>query len=113
MMNEQEMIGLYENMATITDQMLEAARIGDWDRLSTLEARCADHVKILKTDESPVRLTGEMRNRKVQIIQKILADDREIRTITEPWMAHLAKMINSTGAERKLNNAYGTSHHAR
>jgi flagellar protein FliT len=113
MMNEQEMIGLYENMATITDQMLEAARIGDWDRLTVLETRCADQVKILKTGESPVRLTGEMRERKVQIIQKILADDREIRNITEPWMAHLAKMINSTGTERKLNNAYGTSHHAR
>jgi flagellar protein FliT len=113
MMNEQEMIGLYENMATITDQMLAAARIGDWDRLVTLETRCADQIKILKTGESPAPLTGKLRERKVQIIQKILSDDREIRTITEPWMAHLSQLINSTGTERKLNNAYGTSHHAR
>jgi flagellar protein FliT len=108
-MNEQEMIGLYENVATITDQMLAAARVGDWDRLATLEVRCADQVKILKTSDAPAPLTGTARERKVQIIQKILSDDREIRNLTEPWMAHLAKLINSTGTERKLNNAYGAA----
>ncbi len=48
-----------------------------------------------------------MRDRKVKIIQKILADDREIRNITEPWMTRLSMQINSVGAKRKLANAYG------
>lgn len=110
MMNEQEMLGLYENMAIITDQMLAAARVGDWVRLAMLETRCADQVKILKTGESPTHLSGELRERKVKIIQKILSDDREIRSLTEPWMAQLSRLINSTGTERKLNHAYGATH---
>ncbi len=57
----------------------------------------------------PVPLTGESRVRKVQIIKKILADDREIRNLTEPWMAQLSRLINSTGTERKLSQAYGAS----
>ena len=107
-MNNHEVIALYETVADITDQMLAAARSGDWEQLAVLETHCARHVEILKTDK-PMPLTGDIRVRKVQIINKILADDREIRNIAEPWMAKLAQMINSTGAERKLSQAYGVS----
>ncbi len=110
MMDSQEVISLYETVAGITDQMLAAARNGNWDELVALEARCAGQVALLKAGEPPVPLTGVVRERKVQIIQKILSDDREIRNITEPWMTQLAKLMNSTGTERKLNHAYGTAH---
>jgi flagellar protein FliT len=110
MMDSQEIISLYENVASITDQMLEAARNGNWDELVALEARCAGHVALLRTGEQPLPLTGVVRERKVKIIQKILSDDREIRNITEPWMTQLSKLINSTGTERKLKHAYGTAH---
>lgn len=108
-MNSQEMISLYETVAVITDQMLAAARNGDWEQLIALESRCASHVETLRQGEAPMPLSGPVRERKVQIIQKILADDREIRNLTEPWMAHLAKLINSTGTERKLTQAYGAN----
>lgn len=109
-MNNQKVIFLYEAVAAITDQMLTAARNGDWDKLKALQARCASQVDELKTGEAPVPLTGAMRERKVAIIQKILADDREIRSIVDPWMTELSMLINSTGMKRKLHNAYGVHH---
>lgn len=109
MMDSQEVISLYETVATITDQMLTAARNGDWEELIALEARCTRHVATLKAGEAPVQLTGAVRERKVQIIQKILSDDREIRSITEPWMDQLSKLMSSVGTERKLNHAYGAA----
>ncbi len=108
-MNSQEIISLYEAVSEITDQMLAAARVGDWDKLIALESHCANHVQALKEGEPPVALTGAVRERKVKIIHKILADDREIRNLTEPWMAQLAVLINSTNTERKLSNAYSGS----
>lgn len=108
-MDNQEVISLYETVAIITDQMLVAARNGDWDKLVSLEARCAGHVEVLKAGEPAVPLTGVVRERKVEIIQKILADDRAIRNIVEPWMAELSMKINSTGTQRKLNHAYGAN----
>ena len=110
MMNCNEVISLYETVADITDQMLAAARRADWDQLAALEARCSGHIETLKSDEPPAPLPGAVRERKVQIIQKILADDRAIRTITEPWMAQLSNMMNSASAERKLSQAYGSNH---
>jgi flagellar protein FliT len=106
-MNNQEVIALYETVAVITNEMLAAARSGDWDRVALLESRCASHVAILKKDEPPAPLTGETRLRKVQIIKQILAHDREIRDIAEPWMAKLSQLISSTSAERKLMHTYG------
>ena len=105
-MNSQEIITLYETVSDITDKMLAAARAGEWDRLVQLEELCHSHVQSLREGEPREPLTGKMRERKVQIIHKILADDREIRNLTEPWMAHLAAMINHAGMERKLSNAY-------
>lgn len=107
MMNSEEIISVYESVADITGQMLAAARSSDWERLAMLESRCASHVRTLEKGEPGSTLSGEMRERKLAIIQKILADDREIRNITEPWMAQLASLMNNTSTERKLSMAYG------
>jgi len=107
MMNSEEVINLYESVAEVTKQMLVAARQGDWDHLATLESHCASHVHTLQAGEAPVKLTGELRIRKVAVIKQILADDREIRHITEPWMAQLSNLINSSNTERKLSMTYG------
>ncbi|MEO6145756.1 MAG: flagellar protein FliT [Sulfuriferula sp.] len=107
MMNSDEIISIYESVASITEQMLSAARNSDWEHMAALESRCASHVRTLEKSEIRAALTSEMRERKFNIIQKILADDREIRNITEPWMAQLSSLINNTSTERKLSMTYG------
>ena len=108
MLNSQEVIHLYEKVSDITDQMLLAARSGDWDKVVALESHCAGHVERLKAQEPQEPLPLEARDTKVRIIKKILEDDRQIRNIMQPWMAQLAVLINSTGTERKLSKAYGS-----
>lgn len=109
MMNSEEVISLYEKVAVITNQMLAAAREYDWEQLAALESQCASHVETLKRDEHVAPLTGVVREQKVRIIKKILADDREIRSITEPWMEQLSVLMRSAGVERKLSQAYGAN----
>ena len=107
-MNSQEVVSIYETIAVITDQMLAAARNADWVQLAALENICAQHVESIKNNEqTPAQ--GAMREQKVKIIQKILADDREIRNITDPWMTQLSMQINNIGSQRKLANAYGAN----
>ena len=108
MMTNEEILALYEKVAGITDQMLTAARAGDWDRLAALESDCSGHVDVLRqTDSMREPLTPAARQRKARIIRKILDDDRQIRDLTAPWMAELSALINSTGTERKLSQVYG------
>lgn len=109
-MDSKEILAVYETIAEITDQMVTAARTGDWELLAALESRCSSQVDIIrKNEEPPEALSDLARERKASIIKKILADDREIRSITEPWMTRLATLIDSAGTERKLSKAYGAS----
>jgi flagellar protein FliT len=109
-MDNQEILSIYETVADITDQMLAAARTGDWEQLAVLESRCSNQVEVLKRNDQPREpLTPAAREQKIRIIKKILEDDRQIRNITEPWMARLSALMNSTGTERKLVQAYGAN----
>ena len=107
-MNSQEVVFLYETIAVITDQMLAAARSANWTQFANLEKICAQHVATIKNGDVEVA-QGAIRERKIKVIQKILADDREIRNITEPWMTKLSTQINSVGVQRKLAQAYGAN----
>jgi flagellar protein FliT len=107
MMNGQEVVSLYEAMVGITDQMLTAATASDWDRLATLELQCAACVRQLKANGDTQPLAAQERSRKVDAIRKMLAADRQIRDLTQPWMAKLSAMINNKGTERRVARAYG------
>lgn len=109
-MQNQEIITVYEQVSSLTGQMLCAARNSDWDLLSQLEQRCFEHVQTLRSGERGAQLEDAAKQHKLTLIKKILADDREIRKLTDPWMARLAALINSNDAERKLNRAYGLDH---
>lgn len=107
-MNNEQVISLYETVSELTGQMLQAAQVRDWENLAVLEEHCASHIQSLKEGEpAGLALPAALRARKVKIIHQILAHDREIRDLTTPWMAELAVLINSTGAERRLAHAYG------
>lgn len=107
-MNNEQVISLYETVSELTGQMLQAAQQRDWENLATLESHCASHIQVLKEAEPPAAaLPPVLRARKVEIIHAILAQDRQIRDLTTPWMAELAALINSSGTERRLAGAYG------
>lgn len=107
MMNTDQIISIYEAMSDLTGQMLAAAQARDWENLAELETHCAGHVNTLKASEPAQPLTGELRAKKVRIIHQIMAHDRQIRSLTEPWMAELAALMHNAGTERKLSRAYG------
>lgn len=105
-MNNQGIISLYTQVAEITHQMLMAARLGDWDSLVDLETRCAAQASALQENDSRAPLMPDVREQKFNLIKKILADDKEIRDLTQPRLAKLSALISNSGTQRKLNHAY-------
>jgi len=108
MMTIQDVLSVYAAMADLTEQMVQAATRSDWDALVLLEQRCAAHVQTLRAQESPQPMQGADRERKIELIRQMLNADRQIRDLTMPWMAQLSKLINATGTERRVVNAYGS-----
>jgi flagellar protein FliT len=108
MMTSKEILTVYAAMAKLTDQMEAAAVASDWDRLVLLEQRCAAHAQMLRTQEPVLPMQGADRERKIDLIRQMLNSDRKIRDLTMPWMTQLSRLINATGAERRVVNAYGS-----
>src|ERR1700740_2301395 len=108
MMTSQEVLSIYATMAELTEQMVRAATLSDWDRLVQLEQRVAPHVQRLRERESPTPMEGGEREQKIELIRKMLNADRKIRDLTMPWMAQLSRLINATGTERRVVSAYGS-----
>lgn len=108
MMTIQDVLSVYAAMADLTEQMVQAAKRSDWDALVLLEQRCAAHVQTLREQEPPQPMSGAERERKIELIRQMLNADRQIRDLTMPWMAQLSKLINATGTERRIVNAYGS-----
>ena len=96
----------YEFLSSIMGQMRAAAAQGEWDNLVELENQCSRRVETMKATDAATPIDENTRLRKVALIQKILADDKEIRTHTEKWMTQLQRQIQSTGQERRLQQAY-------
>ncbi len=92
----------YEALAHISQQMLCAARNAEWDLLIRLELDC----RSLVADLSNQTMQEATHVRRQEIIRQILADDAEIRDLTEPWMAQSKQFLTSLKLEHKLMQAY-------
>jgi flagellar protein FliT len=90
-MNSNEVLAMYEQIAGLTAKMATVAKSGDIASLSALETQVAQQVR--QTESGVPALAGAMRMRKIDLLKQIMANDRAIREVTEPWkledvMAH-------------------------
>lgn len=99
-------IEIYEEMTTLSASMVVAARSNDWDRLIGLE-RSVTELRARLNDEDNNRLNQPDRERKAALIQRILADDAEIRRHTEPWMEQVRQFLGGARKKRQVEMAYG------
>ena len=83
-MTSSEVLSMYENIAGLSNQMVAAARMSDWDSLNRMESQCAIAARPAASDVPA--LSGAPRQRKIDLLKQILANDRAIRDVTEPWM---------------------------
>lgn len=97
----------YESLSTLTSQMLVAANQGEWDQLLDLEQQYSRRVSDMSAAADESTPDESSRQRKIQLIRKILADDAQIRNRTEGWMGQLKDIMQSNKQEQRLNKTYG------
>jgi flagellar protein FliT len=83
----------YEAIERASRDMLEAARIGDWDHVVKLEGACALLIAQLKRNAADKPLATDEAQLKSLIMQRILLNDAEIRQLAEPWLDDLDNLL--------------------
>ena len=87
------MIQHYEAIAAASRRMLEAARAGDWDTVWHEEDHCRRLISTLKRSHTEVPATGHARRERLALLRTMLADDAEIRDLSEPWLRRLEALL--------------------
>lgn len=107
-MTAQDALGQYRAIQRVTQDMLAAARAGDWEALLNMEAGRKTALASLMAQPVDYRAAG-LGGDKDACIQSILAMDREISSLTEAWMGEMREMLAAVQSQRRLEKAYGTT----
>ncbi|WP_426208308.1 flagellar protein FliT [Massilia sp. TWP1-3-3] len=91
-MTPNDVLSMYENIAGLTSKMAGAAQAGDFDGLSRMETQCA--LQSVQTIGGVPALEGAARMRKIDLLKMIMANDRAIRDVTQPWQ--LSDVVRAT-----------------
>lgn len=109
--DNREIMSLYAKIANQSEEMLRAAQKGSWDELCAAEevvSRLIHDLQTLKqVKESD--LNERERIEHITYLKKILADDAEIRNITEPRLRQLEEFLRASSNTQKLSNSYGVN----
>ena len=87
------LLNYYEAIERASQDMLEAARAGNWDHVVKLEGACALLISQLRHAASKQSLGAEEAQLKSRIMQRILINDAEIRQLAEPWLEDLDDIL--------------------
>lgn len=88
------LLNYYQAVEKASQEMLEAARTGNWDAVLKLEGACALLISQLKQAAASQRpLASEEAQLKSRIMQRILVNDAEIRQLAEPWLDDLDDLL--------------------
>jgi flagellar protein FliT len=87
------LLNYYEAIEKASQDMLEAARVGNWDSVVKLEGACALLISQLKHAAAKQPLGAEEAQLKSRIMQRILINDAEIRHLAEPWLEDLDDIL--------------------
>ena len=88
-----QLLSYYEALERASNDMLAAARAADWDQVVKLEGACVLLIAQLKHAATEQALATEESRQKSRIMQRILVNDAEIRTLAEPWLEDLDQMM--------------------
>ena len=87
------LLSYYEAIERASQDMLEAARVGNWDHVVKLEGACALLISQLKHAAGNQKLAPDEAQLKSRIMQRILVNDAEIRQLAEPWLDELDELL--------------------
>jgi flagellar protein FliT len=89
-----DLLKQYEAIEKASQDMLEAARLGNWDQVVKLEGACIMLISQLKHAAGLLPLAPDAAQLKSRIMQRILINDARIRILAEPWREQLGQMLS-------------------
>ena len=104
---ERSIVERYRRMADASTRMLAAARVDDWDAVCAIEQDCARLIGELTDIGDLAPSDPALRQEKIDLMRRVLADDAEIRLLSQPWLKKLDALMRTPATTARVNRAYG------
>ncbi len=105
---EKQIVERYTRMADASHRMLSAAREDDWDTVGEVEKECATLIAELAQMGDLAPSDPGLRQQKLGLMKRVLADDAEIRVLSQPWLKKLDALLRSPATVARLDRVYGS-----
>lgn len=99
------LFAVYEAIAGLSEEMVEAAELGDWEGVSALERACAAHMERLGHGQRAALSPQEIQ-RKRDLMMRILANDARVRALVCPRQDELMRLAGGTRRSIGARQAY-------
>ncbi|WMD22594.1 flagellar protein FliT [Achromobacter seleniivolatilans] len=97
----------YQEIASITGEMLTAAQAGDWDTAMIHGQQYCERVENLRQTERKTPLDEAGRAMKYDLLVRILENDALTRDLAIPQLARLGELLGRMKRQQTLLSAYG------
>lgn len=97
----------YESVARLSREMLQAARLEQWDELVDLERQRDLVLSELRLDVAQAAIPAEVADLVAKLMAECLTEDEETIGLTQAWQVELQGLLGSVSTERRLLDTYG------
>lgn len=84
----------YRAVVRLCEQMLVAAQDENWGEVEVLKIRRRELIDAVRNSNAAAEMNREERREKMQLLQRIVLIDGEMRRLTEPWQRSLEAMLS-------------------
>jgi len=102
-------IQIYEELVLLSEQMLEAARHGNWDAMIEVQRVYVAQVEALRLKDVQAPATPQARMQHQALLARLLQHDAAIRDLVMPQLERLGALIGNARRRRDISVAYGVS----
>lgn len=107
LMQQAPVLDLYQDIATLTGEMVAAAQDGDWTVVLALGRQYVELVEQLRYLEPGSPLDEAARAQKYDLLVRILENDAAVRDLTMPQLARLGELLGRMKRQQSLLATYG------
>ncbi|MGF6191168.1 flagella biosynthesis regulatory protein FliT [Serratia sp. 2723] len=110
MEHHQQLLSAYQQIQTLSEQMITLAQAGQWDTLIEMEITYVQAVEktaqLAGIPELPPALQDILRNK----LQQILCNETELKRLMQLRMDELTVLIGQSTRQSVVNSTYGQFH---
>lgn len=94
------LLNYYEAIEHASQEMVDAAKAGDWDKVMRLEGACAVLIAQLKHAAIEHPMQPDEMVLKTRIMQRILHNDAQIRNLADPWIDEMSRLAERSSDDQ-------------